>query len=185
MRKLMTLVMAVVVLGGVFCGGKSGSQGPAKVEKWPAEATGTLTENDLARLAKVLPALDAALKADTWRPARLKEGDGPVAALSGYVESMNLPGVDDSLKKAGSSWSEVRSTLYKAFAATTALSMDRASPEMVARIEQMKKDTSTAAKKTLKGYEAFKAAYAQIPVENKQAFAKHEQELQLLYTLGR
>ena len=185
MRKPMTLVMAVVVLGSVFCGGKSGSQKPATVEKWPAEATGMLTENDIAQLVKVLPTLDAALKADTWRPARPKEGDGPVAALSGYVESMNVPGVDDSLKKAGSSWSEVRSILYKAFAATTALSMDGASPEMLAQIAQMRKDTSAAAKKAIKGYDAFKAAYSQIPAENKQAFAKHQQELQLLYTLGR
>lgn len=185
MRTLMTLVVALVVLAGVFCGGKTGSQAPVAVEKWPAEVTGTLTENDVAQLVKVLPALDAALKADSWKPARPKEGDGPVAALTGYVESMNVPGVDDSLKKAGSSWGEVRSTLYKAFAATTALSVDRTSPEMVAQIAQMRKDTSEAARKAMKGYDAFKAAYSQIPAENKTAFAKHEQELQLLYTLGR
>ncbi len=181
----MTLVLALVVLAGVFCGGKTGPQSPATVTKWPAEVTGTLTENDLTRLLKVLPTLDAALKADSWRPARPKEGDGPVAALSGYVESMAVPGVDDSLKKAGSNWSEVRSTLYKAFAATTALSVDNTPPEMAAQIAQMRKDTSTAAKKALKGYEDFRAAYSQIPAENKEVFAKHQQELQLLYTLGR
>lgn len=184
MRKPMTLVMAFVVLGGVFCGGKSGTQSPA-VEKWPVEVTGALTENDLARLVKVLPVLDAALKAGSWKPVRPKEGDSPVAALSGYVESMGVPGVDDSLKKAGSSWNEVRSTLLKAFAATTALSVDNTPPEMAAQIAQMRKDTSAAAKRALKGYEAFRAAYSQIPAENKQAFAKHQQELQLLYTLGR
>jgi hypothetical protein len=185
MKKLMTLVMAVVALSGVYCGGKSGSQGSATSEKWPAEVTATLSENDVARLVKLLPVLDAALKADTWRPMRPKEGDGPVASLTAYVESMNLPGVDDSLKKAGSSWSEVRSMLYKTFAATTAVSMDGAPPEVVARIEEMRKDTSAAAKKAMKGYEAFKAAYSKIPAENKQVFAKHQQELQLLYTLGR
>jgi hypothetical protein len=185
MKTLMTLALAFAVLAGVFCGGKTGSQGPATVEKWPGEATGTLTENDLAQLVKALPALDAALKADSWRPARPKEGDGPVAALTGYIESMSLPGVDDSLKKAGSSWGEVRPTLYKAFAATTALSIDGTTPEMVAQIAQMRKDTSAAAKKAIKGYDAFKAAYSQIPAENKQVFSKHQQELQLLYTLGR
>jgi hypothetical protein len=181
-RKLVISAMVFASLAGVFCGGKAGSQAPATVEKWPAEATGELTENDVARLVKVLPALDAALKADSWRPAMPREGDGPVAALAGYVESMNVPGVDDSLKKAGSNWSEVRATLYKAFAATTALSIDRTTPEMLA---QVRKDTSAAARKALEGYPAFKAAYSQIPAENKRVFAKHEQELQFLYTLGR
>ena len=185
MRTLTTLVMAIVILGGVFCGGKSGSQAPAMVEKWPTEATDRLTENDVAQLVKVLPVLDAALKADSWRPARPNEGDGPVAALTGYVESMNLPGVDDSLKKAGSSWGEVRPTLYKAFAATTALSVDRTTPEMAAQIEQMRKDTSATTKKAIQGYDAFKAAYSQIPAANKKLFAEHEQELLALYTLGR
>lgn len=185
MRTLMTLVMAFVLVGGAFCGGKSGSQATATVEKWPTEVTGTLTENDVARLVKVLPALDAALKADSWRPARPEEGDGPVAALTGYVESMNVPGVDDSLKKAGSSWGEIRATLYKALAATTALSVDRTPPEMAAQIAQMRKDTSAAVKKAVQGYDAFKAAYSQIPAENKRLFAEHEQELQSLYMLGR
>jgi len=182
MRTLMTLVMAFVILGGVFCGGKSGSQAPVTVAKWPAEVTGRLTESDLAKLVKVLPALDAALKAESWTPTLPDGGDGPVAALIGYVESMNVPGVDDSLRKVGSSWGEVRSTLYKAFSATTALSVDGAPPEVVA---QMRKDTSAVARKTLEGYEAFKAAYSQIPEENKRVFAKHEQELHSLYTLGR
>jgi hypothetical protein len=179
------LITLFVVLAGVFCGGKSGRQAPAMVEKWPAEVTDMLTENDVARLVKVLPALDAALKADSWSPTRPKEGDGPVAALAGYVESMNLPGVDDSLKAAGSSWNEIRPTLYKAFAATTALSYDRTPPEMAEQIAQMRKDTSAVARKAIQGYDAFKAAYSQIPEENKKVFAAHEQELQFLYTLGR
>jgi hypothetical protein len=181
----MTLVVAFVAVAGVFCGGKSGSQAPAMVEKWPAEVMNTLTENDVVQLVKVLPALDAALKADSWRPTRPKDGDGPVAALTGYVESMNLPGVDDSLKKAGSSWDEVRPTLIKAFAATTALSVDRTTPEMAAQIAQMRKDTSATTRKAVQGYDAFKAAYSQIPAGNKKMFAEHEKELQFLYTLGR
>jgi hypothetical protein len=182
MRKLMTLAMVLVVLAGVFCGGKTGSQAPATVEKFPVEATSALTDEAIVQLVKTLPAFSAALKAGNWTPTQRKEDDGPVTALTSFVEGMNVPGVDDSLKKAGSSWGEVRPTLYKVFAASAALSIDAASPQA---IEQMKKDTSAAAKKTLKGYEAFKAACSQIPAENKRVLAKHQQELQLLYSLGR
>jgi hypothetical protein len=182
MRKLMTLATAFVVLAGAFCGGKTDSQALATVEKFPVEATGTLTDEAIVQLVKVLPAFSAALKAGNWTPAQPKEGDGPVTALTSYVEGMNVPGVDDSLKKVGSSWSAVRPTLYKVLTASSALSIDAAPPQT---IEQMKKDTSAAAKKAVKYYEAFKAACSQVPAENKQTLTRHQQELQLLQTLGR
>ena len=182
MRKLMTLAMAFVVLAGVFCGGKTGSQAPATFEKFPIEATSALTDEAIVQLVKVLPALSAALKAGNWTPTQPKEGDGPVVALTSFVEGMNVPGVDDSLKKVGSSWSALRPTLYKVFTASSALSIDAAPPQT---IEQMKKDTSAAAKKAVKYYEAFKAACSQVPTENKQTLTRHQQELQLLQTLGR
>ena len=181
--RTVALIAAFVVLAGVFCGGKTGSQAakPAAV-KWPTEATATLTEDEMVQFVKVLPAFSLALKAGNWTPAPPKEGDGPVASLTNFVESMNVPGLDDSLKKAGSSWSVLRPTLYKVFAASAALSIDAASPEMIA---QMKKDTSAAAKKGVKDYEAFKAACAGIPDANKQTVAKHQQDLGALQTLGR
>ena len=182
MRTPMTLVMAFVVLAGAFCGGKTGSQAPAAVEKFPVEATSALTDEAIVQFVKALPAFSAALKAGNWTPTQRKEGDGPVVALTNFVEGMNVPGVDDSLKKVGSSWSALRPTLYKVFAASAALSIDAASPQS---IEQMKKDTSAAAKKAVKNYEAFKATCSQVPTENKQILTKHQQELQLLQTLGR
>jgi hypothetical protein len=180
--KTAALLTMFVALAGIFCGGKTGSQTPVAAEMFPSEATGALTDDAIAQFVKVLPAFSTALKAGNWTPTQPKEGDGPVASLTSFVESMNVPGVDDSLKRAGSSWSALRPTLYKVFAASAALSVDAASPEAIA---QMKKDTSEAAKNAVKGYEAFKAACTQIPKENKQTLAKHQQELQLLQTLGR
>jgi len=174
-----------VVLAGVFCGGKTGSQAnkPAPTAaKWPTEATDTLTDEDLAQLVKLLPTFSAALKSGNWTPTPPKDGDSPVASLTDFVEGMNVLGVDDSLKKAGSSWSALRPTLYKVFAASAALGVDAAPPEMIA---QMKKDTSAAAKKGVKQYETYKAACSQIPDANKQTVAEHQQELQALQTLGR
>jgi len=181
--KTVALIAVFVVVAGIYCGGKTGSQAakPTAV-KWPAEATGTLTEDEMVQFVKVLPAFSAALKAGSWTPTPPKEDDGPVASLTSFVESMNIPGLEDSLKKVGSSWNGLRTTLYKVFAASAALSIDAASPEMIA---EMKKDTSAAAKKGIKDYETFKAACSQIPTANKQTLAKHQQELQALQTLGR
>jgi hypothetical protein len=182
--RTVALIAVFVVLAGVFCGGKTGSQAnkPAAAVKWPAEATGALTEDDMTQFVKVMPAFSAALKAGNWQPTPPKEGDGPVVSLTNFVESMNVPGIEDSLKKAGSSWGALRPTLYKVFAASAALSIDAASPEMIA---EMKKDTSAAAKKGVKDYEAFKSACSQIPDANKQMVSKHQQELVVLQTLGR
>jgi hypothetical protein len=182
--RTVALIAVFVVLAGVFCGGKPGSQTnpPAAAVKWPTEATGTLTEDEMVQFVKVLPTFSAALKAGSWQPTPPKEGDGPVASLTNFVEGMNVPGLEDSLKKAGSSWSALRSTLYKVFAASAALSIDAASPEMIA---EMKKDTSAAAKKGVQDYEAFKSACSSIPDANKQMVTKHQQELQALQTLGR
>jgi len=179
--RTLTAVLAFVVLAGVFCGGKTGSKPPAAVEKFPIEATSALTDDAVVQLVKVLPALSAALKVGNWTPFQPRESDGPVVVLTSFVESMNVPGVDDSLKKVGSSWTALRPTLYRVFAASAALSIDAASPEGIA---QMRKDTSAAAKKTVRGYEALKAACSRIPTENKQMLVKHRQELQLLRTLG-
>ena len=175
------LVTVFVVLAGVFCGGKTGSQGPTVTAKFAAEATGTLTEDEVLQFVKVLPTFNAALKGGNWVPQQPKEDEGPVAALTGFVEGMNVTGVDDSLKKAGSSWGELRPTLYKVFAASGALNVDAHATEMIAR---MKQDTSAGAKKALKDYTSFQAACSQIPEANKQIVAKHQQELSLIHTLG-
>jgi hypothetical protein len=178
MRKVAFLAV-FVVLAGVYCGGAKTATPAAK---WPADACGTLTEAEMAQFIKVLPTFSAALKAGNWTPTAPKETDGPVGSLATFVEGMDVPGVEDSLKAAGSSWGALKATLYKVFAASAALSVDAASPEMV---DQLKKDTSAAAKKSLKDYEVFKAACSQIPAANKQVVVAHQQELQALQTLGR
>ena len=181
--RTVALVAVFALVAGVFCGGgKTGEQTAKPVAaKWPAEATGTLTEDGLAQFVKVLPAFSAALKAASWTPVLPQDSGGPVSTLTSYVEQMNVPGLEEALKPAGSSWGAVRPTLYKVFAASAALSIDAAQPE---RIAQMRADTSAGAKKSLKDYEAFKAACSQIPEANKQMVANHQQELQALQTLG-
>ncbi len=184
--RTVALIAVFVVLAGVFCGGgkpDSQTNKPAMAAvKWPAEATGTLTEDEMVQFFKILPTFSAALKAANWTPKPPNEEDGPVVSLTNFVEGMNLPGVDDSLQKVGSSWAALRPALYRVFAASAALSIDAAPPEMIA---QMRTDTSAAAKKGAKDYDAFKSACSQIPEANKQAVAGHQQDMQALQTLGR
>ncbi len=183
--RTVALIAVFVVLAGVFCGGKTGSQAnkpAAMAAKWPAEATGTLTEDELAQFVKVLPAFGAALKAASWQPTTAKEGEGSIARLTSIIDGMHVAGVEESLKAAGASWTVLRATMYKVFAAMSALQIDAAPPEMIA---QMKADTSAEAKRGLKDYEAVKSACSMIPDANKQVVTKHQQELQALQALGR
>lgn len=175
--KNVALAATLSVLTLLACGARPG----APAAKWPIEATGPLTEADMANFVKSLPALNAALKAAGWTPTPPKLDDTPVSSLATFVEGMDVPGVDESLRTAGSNWSAIRATLYKVFAASAALRVDNTPPEAIA---EMRKDTSLAAKKGIKDFEHFRTACAQIPAANKQVVIDHQEELQALQTLG-
>jgi len=181
MRTVASTIAVFAVLVAIGCGGKSTPQAPAATAKWPAEATGALTEDELAGFVKVLPSFNAALKAANWQPVPPETDQGPVGNVVSFIEGMNVPGVEDTLKASGG-WAKFRPTLSKVVASMTALSIDAAPQEM---IEQMKKDTSAAAKKGVENFKAMKAACSQIPEANKQMVSKHQQEMQVLQTLGR
>lgn len=179
--RTLTLIMAFVVLAGVFCGGRTGNQASSTAPvKWPKEALSPLTEDELAQFIKALPALSGALKAVKWENTA-KETDSPLSTLTILVEGMKVPGINDSLKPYGG-WAKIRPTLYKVYAATASLVIDRASPEMIERIRQ---DTTAVSRKSLRDYEFFKSACTQVPGANKQLVTKYEDQLQPLGSLGR
>jgi ABC-type transporter MlaC component len=76
----------------------------------------------------------------------------------------------------------MRAILYRVVPAMTAMKLDQTPPEI---IEQMRKDTSAAAKEGLKRFEDTKAAFSQIPSANRQLVAAHLQELLEIQRLGR
>jgi hypothetical protein len=180
--RTLTLALAFVVLAGVFCAGNTDKQTSSTAPvKWPKEALSPLGEGELARFTEALPALNGALKAAKWETKPQKEGSSPLSTLTDLVEGMKVPGINESLKSYGG-WAKMRPTLYKVFAATASLVIDRASPLM---IENMKKDTSVAGKRSLHDYEFFKSACTQVPDANKQLVAKYQEQLQPLGSLGR
>ena len=174
-------IAVLVVLAGVVCGGKSSRQKPAAVAAFPAVACSTLTEAEVTQFSKILPTFHAALKAGKWQPAPPKPGTGPVNALATLVEGMNVPGVEESLKAAGSDWGRFRATLYKVFAASAALSVEALGSE---RAEQMKQDTTQSGKRTFESYQAIKGACSALPAANIAVVRDHQQDLQELGVLG-
>ena len=179
--RTLTLAMAFVVLAGVFCAGDTSKQTSSTAPaKWPKEALSPLTEDELAQFIKALPALNGVLKAAEWKNTA-KAGDDQLSTLTALVEGMKVPGINDSLKPYGG-WAKIRPTLYKVFAATASLVIDRASPEMIERIKQ---DTSVGARQSMKDYEFFKSACTQVPEANKQLVTKYQDQLQPLGSLGR
>jgi hypothetical protein len=180
--RTLTLTMAFVVLAGVFCTGNTSKQTSSTASvKWPKEALSPLSEEELNQFVKALPALKGALRAAKWDTKPGKEGESPLSTLTDLVEGLKVRGIDDSLKPYGG-WAKMRPTLYKVFAATAALVIDRASPQM---IEATRKDTSAGARQSMKDYDFFKVACTQVPEANKQLVAKYQQQLQPLGSLGR
>jgi len=173
------LITVFVVLAGVCCGG---GRLAVSGTKWPKESTDTLTEADIAQFIKLVPTLNAALKAGSWTTPPLKTDEGPDAWLVRFVEGLNVPGVDESLRTAGSNWSTMRVILYKVIPAVNAMGIDRTPPEM---IEQMRKDTTAEAKQGLKRIEEARVAFSPIPSANRELVSKHAQELMAIQIRGR
>jgi hypothetical protein len=188
--RTIALITSFVALAGLSCAGSTQRQTSTTTAKWPKEALATLTQDELAQLIKALPALNSALKAAKWRsPNAVTPADSAKEAeiekdqlgtLTRLVESYKVPGINDALRPYGG-WAKIRSTLYKVHAATASLGIDRTPPERVASLES---DTTLRGRKTLKNYEFFKNACAQIPEINKQLVLQHVEELQPLGSLG-
>jgi len=180
--RIVVVAMTFAVLAGAFCA-RSGNQQSASAAstKWPKEALGALGEDELVQFAKALPALDGALKAAKWETKPQKEGTSPLSTLTDLVEGMKVAGINESLKPFGG-WAKIRPTLYKVFAATAAVVIDRTSPDM---LERMRQDTTAGGRRSLQDYEFFRTATRQVPEANKQLVAKYQEQLQPLGSLGR
>jgi hypothetical protein len=188
--RTIALITSFVAVAGLSCAGSAQRQTSTTTAKWPKEALAPLTQDELTQLVKALPALNRVMKAAKWRsPNAVGPGDSakaaeiakdPIGTLTKLVESYKVPGFEDSLRPYGG-WANIRSTLYKVYAATAAAHIDRTSPELIAGL---KSDTTLRGRTTLKGYEFFKNACVQIPDTNKQLVLKNVDDLQPLGSLG-
>jgi hypothetical protein len=188
MRKI--ALIASFVVAGLSCPGRMQKQTSTTTAVWPKEALAPLTQDELTQLIKALPALNGVLKAAKWTsPNAVRPGDtvkmreiqnDELGTLTRLVESYKLPGIEDSLRPYGG-WAKIRLTLYKVYAATAAVSIDRTPPERIAGLE---KDTTRRGRASLRVYEFYKNACVQVPEANKQLVIQYVDELQPLGSLG-
>jgi len=167
---------------GIGCQSQPTQPKPTGWTEFPAVACSTLTDSEVAELVKLLPVLRSALKAADWSPTLRRPGENAVAALSNLVEGINVPGVGDSLKRAGTDWLIVRRTLYKVYAASAAAGVSAVGPKLA---EQWKQDTTREGRWTYRSYQEMKRACAAVPKWNVMVLNKHRVELAGLDSLGR
>ncbi|MBN2464491.1 hypothetical protein JXD38_02550 [candidate division WOR-3 bacterium] len=176
-----TSLALFALLVGAGCGARQSPQEPTEITEFPAVACSTLTDSEVARLVEILPTLRSALQAASWSPTLRKPGENAVAALSNLVEGMNVPGIDDSLRPAGSDWPSVRRMLYKVYAASAASGVWAIGPKLA---EQWKQDTTRDGRWTYKSYVEMKGACAAVPKWNVMVLNNHRAELAGLDSLG-
>ena len=143
--KAATFLAAFAVLVGTACGSKNPKS--AMVTKFPAVACDTLTETEVTQFIKLLPTFSAALKAATWKPGQADTNKGTVGALAPLIEGMNVRGVKDSLKAAGSDWGTFRATLYRIFAARLVVAISEHMTEDV--VAKMKTDRPSSSRRSM------------------------------------
>lgn len=168
------------VLIGTACGSRNPKS--AMVTKFPAVVCDTLTETEVTQFIKFLPTFSAALKAANWKPGQADTNKGTVGALAPLIEGMNVRGMRDSLKAAGSDWRTFRATLYKIFAARAVVGI---SARMTADLEaKMKADTAQFIQKKYADYQNLKNAAQAIPAANLELVKKYEHELDQIRSIG-
>ncbi len=174
--------MSFVVLSSVFCARNARNTASSSTSiKWPKEALEPLTDSQVVQLVRALPAMKGALRAAKWDTKPPKPGESQLATLTNLVEGMNVAGMDDSLRPNGG-WRQIRPILYRVFAGTAAVSIDRAPQDM---LERMKQDTTAGGRQNYSNFEFFKTATRQVPETTKQLVAKYQDQLQPLGSLGR
>ncbi len=183
--KLLTLLAAFLLVGGVFCGGTETPEQPTteqpgfKAEDFPAEAFAELTEAEMGKLIKALPAVSEVLDAAGYDPEEPEEGDlagGLMTAIEGVGK---VAGVEAALKKAGMNWPEFRVATYKVMVAMVAFGVDMA----MAMAEELGGD-SPEVKEGMKELEAAKAFTSKVPQANKDMVFAHMDELEALELFG-
>jgi len=184
LRTAVVLSVALALFAGVYCGGKKAepqAQTEAQVTPLPAEALQALTDDEIVKFVKAVPAAAAALKAANYVAPQPAEDEQVAVVLTKMVDGMkDVAGLNDALVGAGTNWDEFRGTMMRVMAASAAMSADMAG-EMSAAYAA---DTSAEAKEMVKKIDALKTACANVPAENKQMVQKHGEELSVLQQLS-
>lgn len=185
--KAIKLATMFALVAAIFCGGQPQAENPpatpptetADMGAMPAVAFEKLTEPEMQKFVAVLPGVAAALKAAGYAPEE-KEGEEVSDALARVVGGMGtVAGVEDALKKGGTSWAEFSPTMHKVMVASAAIGLDMA----VAMAEGMADDTEEG-KQMKAELDKAKVFCGKVPKENKDLVIKNMDKLEALGDLN-
>jgi len=173
MSRIITVLTALLVITGVFCGKK----GPAATgaSALPAEALQPLTDDEIAKFKTALAAVATALESAGYKTTMPVPEDPLPVAFTKVIDPIGAAeGVNEALTAAGTSWKEFRATHFKLSAASAAIGLDMALQQK----EMWSKDTSAAAKDYARRVAEMQRCLTGVPDANKQMLQKYGPELQ-------
>jgi hypothetical protein len=160
--RTLKILLVLLVAAAVYCGGGEkkpaaktpdktaktttpaaavGAPANAAAEGFPPEAFTEITDAEMTKYTKALPAVGAALKAAGYKSEK-KEGVSITKSVAATIEGMGkVAGVQDACVKNGMPWPEFRVTTFKVLSANMSLAVQMA----MAMAEGMK-DTTKGAK---------------------------------------
>ena len=174
MTRSFKLAMAVVVLLCLACGNKSA---PKSVAGVPGEAFAPLTEDDVARFTRALPAVVEYMR---WRDRPSGEGlrarDNAAKVLAATIEWVpKIDGIDSVFAANDVDWPFFRAMLYRlaACAWTVGLEQTKEQSSRVIRAQP----TGAMAGAMRKRLRDMKEIAAAVPDTNLEVFRRHYQDL--------
>ncbi len=175
MAKSLRLAIVAAVLLCLVCGGKKAA--PKSVAGVPAEAFAPLTEDDVARFARALPAVVEYL---SWRGNASGEGlrarDDATKVLIANIEPIQkTEGIDSVLAANGTDWPFFRAMLYRLSACAWEVGLE-GGDERERRLirSQPTKAMASVQRSRLK---QMKEIVAAVPAANVEVFKRHYREL--------
>lgn len=174
MTKFLKLTIVALMLIGLACGKKPA---PKSVDGLPAEAFAPLTEDDVARFTRALPAVVGYL---SWHGKasgeKLRARDDAARVLSATIEWVpKTKGIDSVFAANGVDWPFFRAMLYRV--AVCAWSVGLGQTEEESRRLLRAQPTSAMAGAMRKRLRQMKEIAAAVPDANMETFKRHYQDL--------
>lgn len=181
MTSLSRTVVAAVILVCLACGGKKTAA--KAVAGVPAEAFTPLTEDDVARFVRALPAVVAHL---SWHGASKGEGlrarDDAAKVLAATIEWVSeAEGVNSVFAANGVDWPFFRAMLYRLAVCAWTVGLDQTQEQ--ARRLIRSQPTSAMAGAMRKRLKQMKEIAAAVPAANLEVFNRHYREIRPFFEI--
>jgi hypothetical protein len=178
MATFLRVTAAAVVVFSLACSRKAPAVSP--VANVPAEAFAPLTETDIARFARALPAVveyvDWHRGSAPGKELRPRDDLGKVLA-SGIEWVANVEGIDSVLAANGTDWPFFRTMLYRVSACAWAVGSEgKEQNEEMKRAVRSEPNKALASQLRLR-MKQMKAVAAAVPAANIEVFKRHYQDV--------